>query len=451
MAKAIKVLKCPQCGSTAKTEIKPDFFRCSNCQTEYFLDNDDVTINYNHNYTHHHPSSNPEQNAKNVKILAIGIALVFITILTIVITKSSTSSSPAPSYTVAESPRPAEKEIFSISRYNAQPILATPTAAPILIVVEDRSYNGNESKKRDGIYLTFYDDKAKEKLGEEKVGDDDVSGSDVQIRNFSDGNTYVIVSKNKLFVVDKGRLKLNDAGKSFFSAQPELQVGVATIEFVYSDAGDGLVLLTNEGKNFYYYPLIQKLYTKDQYYDARTGFNTLLPGARDKETYLFTSESSDFPEERIQLIKIKYKDNGAGPKDVTDRLSWGKNYGGSGIFTERSPYRKELLGGYERERGRVTSWKDLTPGRTYFSPKVISETNGTILIMIKADANPASPYKLQQLNSETGAINWTLDLAKGERPDKALAFSGGYFVVTDSSKGMIVDQKGKITYTYKFD
>ncbi|WP_019946820.1 SHOCT domain-containing protein [Hymenobacter aerophilus] len=46
MAKSIKALKCPQCGSTQKTQVRPEHFRCDNCGTEYFLDNDDININY---------------------------------------------------------------------------------------------------------------------------------------------------------------------------------------------------------------------------------------------------------------------------------------------------------------------------------------------------------------------------------------------------------------------
>lgn len=50
MAKEIKAIKCPNCGSVNKIELKPDFYKCSSCQTEYFLDDNDVNINYNHNF-----------------------------------------------------------------------------------------------------------------------------------------------------------------------------------------------------------------------------------------------------------------------------------------------------------------------------------------------------------------------------------------------------------------
>ena len=48
MAKNIKAIKCPNCGSIKKLEIRTDYFRCLNCDTEYFLDDDDINININH-------------------------------------------------------------------------------------------------------------------------------------------------------------------------------------------------------------------------------------------------------------------------------------------------------------------------------------------------------------------------------------------------------------------
>ena len=50
MAKEINAIKYPDCCSVTKIELKPDFYKCSSCQTEYFLDDNDVNINYNHNF-----------------------------------------------------------------------------------------------------------------------------------------------------------------------------------------------------------------------------------------------------------------------------------------------------------------------------------------------------------------------------------------------------------------
>ncbi|MCD0490586.1 hypothetical protein LPB86_20265 [Pedobacter sp. MC2016-14] len=451
MAKEIKVLKCPQCGSTAKTELKPDFFRCNNCQTEYYLDNDDVTINYNHNYNHRNTPAFDEGNKKTVRIVSVlaGVFIMVIVIFNVLSGLLSSRPSVSTNNTVSES-EDKQEEIFSNSRYNALPFLKPGDSKPTILVVEDRSYHSDPTKTRNGIYLTFYDVELK-KLGEEKIGDDDMSGTDVKWRTFSDGNIYIVADKTKLLKLDQSTLKVSDAGKAFFSAMPELQVGVATMEFVYEEKGDGLVLFTNDGQTLYYYPLVKKLYSKDAFYEAVVSPGSLGKEAKTKTIHLFTSASDDFPGELRQLIQVTYKDNGPGPKDVIENARWHKNYGGSGIFTDRSPFLKELIGNDDEQDGRIISWKDLTPGRKYFAPKVLLNNGNSVLISINADANPASPAKIQQLNSGTGAIEWTTDLKKGESVDQMFAYKGGYLAVMNSNTFMTLDANGKVTSTKKLE
>jgi hypothetical protein len=50
MAKTIRPILCPQCGSPAKTTLGPDLFCCAACQTEYYLDTDEVSVTVHHQY-----------------------------------------------------------------------------------------------------------------------------------------------------------------------------------------------------------------------------------------------------------------------------------------------------------------------------------------------------------------------------------------------------------------
>lgn len=453
MAKETKVIKCPQCGSTAKTELKPDFYRCNNCHTEYFLDDNDVNINYNYNYNHNlnSPFSN-DSGKKVVKVIAIivGVFIVLSLLINVIsaIFSSPTASTTASTYSVRTAD--VEETGFSASRYGADLFTQLGSNAPVLIVAEDRRYKAKSEEQKDGVYIAFYiPDKGL--VGEHKVEGKDVSTSDIKFRSFSDGNLYVIANKSILYLVDKSTLKLKEAGKKFFSAKEELQVGVATMEFIYEENGDGLVLLTNDGKKLYYYPLVQKLYTENKYYEAKKGFASLLPGAKDKVIHVFTRKSSDYPEDKLQLIKLRYKDNGAGPKDLVDNPSWGKDYGGSGIFTDRDPYKKVLFSDYIKQADRILDWKDLTPGRLYFEPKVMFDEGSSLLISFKPDANPNSGYKLQQVNNQTGAVEWTVDESKGSEIDKMMRYKDGFIGVTDNKELVQFDAKGKITSTYKID
>lgn len=453
MAKEIKVIKCPQCGSTAKTELKPDFYRCNNCHTEYFLDDDDVTINYNHNFNHNlNLPFNNDSSKKVIKVIAliIGVFIVLTILINVISAIFSPKSVATTSSTYSASPAAVEETGFSASRYSPDLFTQAGSNAAIAIVAEDRRYKAKSEAQKDGVYIAFYTP-GKGLVAEHKVEGTHVSTSDIKFRTFSDGNLYVIANKSTLYVVDKSMLKLTDAGKKFFSAKEELQVGVATIEFVYEDNGDGLILLTNDGKKLYYYPLVQKLYNENKYYEARKGFSSLLPGAKEKVIHVFTRKSSDYPEDKLQLIKIRYKDNGAGPKDVVDNLSWGKDYGGSGIFTDRDPYKKVLFSDYTRQADRILGWKDLTPGRLYFEPVVMFDDGSSLLISFKPDANPNSGYKLQQLNSQTGAVEWTVDESKGSEIKRIIRYKNGFIWVTDDEELLQFDAKGKLTSTYKIE
>ena len=48
MAKTIKTIKCPTCGSTKITETRQDYYKCYSCDVDFILDNDDININHRH-------------------------------------------------------------------------------------------------------------------------------------------------------------------------------------------------------------------------------------------------------------------------------------------------------------------------------------------------------------------------------------------------------------------
>lgn len=451
MAKQIKVIQCPQCASTDKIEIKPDFYRCKNCQTEYFLDNDDVTINYNHTFKQA-SAFGDEATKKAIKVVAIIFAVIMFVIILLNILIgifSSNNKSTNEAYTAAEAR--IEETGFSASRYNSQFFHRGTNELPLLLTLESRRYKADKDEQLNGLYLVLFDTMAKKELAAHKLEKDTYTGSNLSIRKFNDGNTYVITDKSAIYLLDNHSLKLVDIGKKFFAAKQELEVGVATMEFVYSDNGDGLVLLTNDGKKFYYYPLVEKLYKENQYYEARRGFNNLLPGAKDKTFHTFTKQSTDYPDDKLMLLKIKYKDNGSGPKDVPDHISWRKDYGGSGIFTDRDPYRKVLFDNYMKNTERIMDWKDLTPERLYFSPTVLFDEGAELIICFKASAAPASAYKMQKINTTTGNPEWTADLPDEIRIREMVKYKDGYIGIADNDTLFFYDSKGVQKQTYKFE
>jgi len=452
MAKEIKVIKCPNCGSVNKIELKPDFYKCTSCQTEYFLDDNDVNINYNHNYNH---NNSPSINPKTLKIIGIVIASIFAFFFLIGVITSLFKSKPSSSnYSTYSAPAKTEEEIdngFHASRYTSYTFLVPSSKQPVVIFLESRRYNDRSNETKNGTYLAYYSPLKKELLAETKMSDESLSSSDIKFRTFSDGNIYIVNNKASLLKLNKENFKTEDVGKKFFEANTELQVGVATIEFVYDHNGDGLVLLTNDGKKRYYYPLIQKLYSEDSYRKASNGFDTLLPSATTKTIYTFSSESSEYPEEKLQLLRVNYKDNGAGPKDINFNLRWWKDYGRSGIFTGGEPYRKVLISAYGMQSRRVLNIKDITPERLYFSPSVLLDEDQTLIIQFKGDANVKSSYKLQKVNQQNGNVEWTASLPADTEVESLIKYKDGFAGTTDKDEIILLDNKGTIISTYKLD
>lgn len=79
MAKRIKVLKCPQCGSVDVEELRTDFYKCKNCTAEFFIDSDDINVNhYVYDKTKPVPTStNPKNVGVGLLIISVFFALMF--------------------------------------------------------------------------------------------------------------------------------------------------------------------------------------------------------------------------------------------------------------------------------------------------------------------------------------------------------------------------------------
>ena len=80
MATQLKPIKCPQCGSEKHDDLGEKLFRCRSCGTEFFLDDDDITIHIKHHFDV--PRTSPFGNLRTdtSKKIAVIIATVTITL-----------------------------------------------------------------------------------------------------------------------------------------------------------------------------------------------------------------------------------------------------------------------------------------------------------------------------------------------------------------------------------
>lgn len=448
MAKSIKAIECPKCGSTQKTAVRPDVFRCDSCGTEYYLDNDDININYT--VRQQVPATPPTPALTGTRRAIVVGAVAVAALLMTGGLRSLFHHDPVVYYPVAASngavvagsPNEITKQPSTYTWGSDETTLYLGAGGrPERVIIGSRSYSG---VFKDSLFASFYEASSGAELRSQPLPR--VAGKaspSFALRQFANGAMYAVLNKSIVYQLDPTTHRVEDVSQRLFRSQPELASGVASVEFVGEDYGDGFTVFTNDGRTLSYYPLIHKVYGKDEVYAAQTGFESLRPGSPTKTAFTFSSKSMSYPEEKLQLIKYQYRDNGGGPKDAPE-FEWEDDYGGSGIFTSADPHRKVLTTSGAMKKSRVLSFTDFTPNRLYFNPGVRYQDADYVLITFRPTAAENSPLTLQCLHARTAAIVFTLPLpdANGSL-DQALRTSTG-FVLGGDHDTYVVSQDGRL-------
>ena len=417
----IKAIQCPKCGSTQKTETQPNRFRCDSCGPEYVLDDGKTTI-VQQNF------AAPVQPSKN-KFLFLGLAgagmALFIIIAVIV--SSSSGSSYHPADIPVATGLPDHRWDWSKSF-----LFTTADKKAVLLSLGTRIADHTGSTAEETGYAVFADAVTGKKLRSVKMPHIDNSQSPVRIQEFSNGDIYITNGNSTVLRVGKADFSVTDVSKSLFDNQPELINGVATIDFVSYENEDGFKLITNDGKTLNYFPLVHKVYTNDQLWAAEQGFKNLLPGSTEKTAFtfctFFTYGQSSNDQNPPLLIKYRYMDNGAGPKRPVGSLPKGLN-----DENQKNP--------------RVISYTDFTPGRVYFSEKLLCQDSDYVLIAYKPTAARGSDGpQVQCLDAHTGKIVFTVKM-----PDDALNIDTGVrskdgFSILSYSSAYNIGMDGKFNH-----
>lgn len=400
MAKQIKALKCPQCGSVKKEELKPDYYRCSNCGTEYFLDNDDININVRHTVPPVYQSKPINKKLLIGLFIAAGFFFVILPIFFSIFSasKSGNSSSTSSIAYVRDQSKVNEsiQEQFVLPGKDGQPIVAFRI---------QRRYYGRDSKQPDHV-LRFYDPIQNKILKTIEMKDWDSDTYLYYNRFFSDGNFYVIPKKQQsIYKMDAQKLSFTKMDQTFFEPVPELSSGIAKLEFRSESYGDGLEIMTNDGTQYYYYPLVQRLFKGreelDKAYD-KIYEDSSMPT---KVYFTFTDKSIDYKDEKIQLIKYWYRERLGDLKKISYKPNWHKKYHypkGSGIYIGSVKYEKVLF-----DSKRIPKFEDLTPGRLYFEPEIVFQNSESLYITGFPTANTEGDKFLQKIDINSGKIIWT--------------------------------------------
>jgi len=428
MAKQLKAIQCPKCGSTQKVEIRPDTYRCDNCGTEYFLDTDDITI-----HVRQVPAAAPPRPAPvpptrvHWAIILLGLALAGGLLLYL----------PQRERPAVRRAAPAADPIMTGS-FNQPEWRSTETALlpgtagqPVLLRAGAKTSSDPEQAAYTAS-VAFYDALTGAWQHElDLPGSPRTQPPTVELERLSNG-TVLVCANNAVYRVQVAPPGAEDLTTSLLASQRALASGVATLD--RGTAGDdALHVFTNDGHNFSFYPLTRRLYTEDEAWDAAHGFQNLRPGSPVRTGFAFSEASMRYPEEPIQLLTYQYRFNDGGPQ-MKPTFSWDDDYGGSGVFTSADPHQKRLIPRSELLKGRVLSFRDFTPGRQYFYPALLYQDADYLLLTFHTTAAPNSPRIVQALDARTAAIRFSTPLpAEAGQPKLALRYPGGFVIGRDQT------------------
>jgi len=373
MAKQTKTIKCPQCGSIRKKEVGKDIYKCSDCDTAYFLDRDDVIINITER-TSYHTSKTPKTPPIQKKTALLtgvffGLVLVFLIAIPHIFTSHSNNS------LFGEDNKPQYGSIKEIL------LIENPSSnKPIAVVIDDRQ---NSRFNSPGYYATLYDITAQKVIKEQKISSEVEYFTSFRINKLHDSwyvNEFIYNRDiNRVYKLDPVNLVLEDFGEILAGKFTELSAGIAKIE--KTNSTDIFELMTNDGFKYAYSSYSNKLY-KDRW-----------TVAADKEIPQQTTYFYEFTNKnQIQLVQLQVESQ--------NRILKTHRYNNS----------------YD---GKSNIIKDVTPGRRYFmkssrlneddAPKVLYWNDKDLFIRAKASANPTATFNVQSIDIETGNLNWSIE------------------------------------------
>ena len=295
MAKTIRPLRCPTCGSPNKTTIGPDLFRCTACQTEYYLDTDDVTVTVRHQLPPPVPAPAPRPAralaGAFLLLLAIGAALWL----------GLRGRGPGAGPTSAI---PVMQPIFYLTNY----LYADARQQPVYVTLRTEAPRwGSDSLT---IYADFFDPRTGQRRHEqvlEPLGHR-LDDHTYEWHTFANGQVYLLGHQH-LYRLDRRADQLLDVTNTLLANYAPASSGTAQVDFDTSH--EALRILTNDGRTFYYLPATGQVFADgDAFYEAAK--------AAQPRRY-FSLEPPDQPgpgDAPYQLLR--YPAAGAPPLDLTN-------------------------------------------------------------------------------------------------------------------------------------
>ena len=417
-----EIIKCPHCGSPSYTEIRPDTYQCQHCDSAFSTGSGENHIQHTHVHTVHYA---PDPSRRKQLIICVVLLLLFVVIMAIQVklrTERAVERSQLASKQYRSAPKPflnwrtTESTLFSDGKDNT---------FIVGIGVIRTNLKNIDSKER---YVSVIDAITGKSLSLQSLGRGpaDVLMNSVAMQTWDNGDLMLIVDKKTLYRMDKETKTFEPVGESYFSGHKVFSAGLAQIEFMSVSDGSGLRIYTNDGLRRYFYPLVNGVYHPDTFYKAYSETDSVPKDSPVMTGFHFTSTINSVEETPIKLIRYQHKN--------------AKGYPRMNVVFRRE---KNVLPDGLRRQGRIVSFADFTPGRTWFTPRVLGFDDNHVLVAFRVVPSGETPLVLQLLNARTAETVWSYHTEWRSHQGSSARFINNRVIVQNQQEILVLNDRGK--------
>jgi len=419
MAKKIKAIKCPQCGSTKQKRIDEEHFECLNCGSGYLLDTDDITINHNYNYN----TPNVPAAPVNKKAVGIFIAILFFGFVGLMV--SGMFSKKDAVVTVFTNKTTWQNQTVS------QVFTDKNNMLKLFIVgnigSNTRDYNDKENKK---LYWSVYNVSSgkTEQLNVFNDISEQISLGDIALKPLNDGSIYFVFKKIKAYRYDILKNSFVYMNTDLEQTIDKLKTGIGSIEI--NQSYNCLDIVSNTGAKISYFPL-----TKLQMQHPDNG-NT-MPNAVLQTKYAVSNSNPNY------LIQYKAMQQSGYPAFTKPVFNI--------TFSEKEEPVNATISNQDSEKAFVKSHSIIPTKNRMHKLIVLGNNSENVAIAYKENISEGEKYIIQLLDAK-GTVKWNLKTSLGliDIANNALSAENELFV-TSNNTFYLIGTDGKINKTINLE
>lgn len=256
----LKTIQCPNCGSKKVKYLDDNMFECLNCQTSFYVDTNQTSVNHKHTYANRPTAAPITFNPKRALWIFLGI-IVFVFALLIPVLFFTTNNNSSSGFTTSETTK-AKDYTFNISSSAA--FTDQSKNLKIFMTGSIRSSDYNNNKYKDKVFWAVYD---AVKGAYDQIEPLEVTSTtaanywhSTECFKFDDGNIYIIVGNNLLYKYDAVTKSMQFLNSDVIANVKEMQSGIANIDDA-THKYSAFKLKSNSGKEITYYPISKVYYT----------------------------------------------------------------------------------------------------------------------------------------------------------------------------------------------